>query len=47
MARMAIPMTPPTTETMMVVKVVSISFTAKRERGKDLVREKEGAFVSV
>lgn len=34
------PMTPPSTETMMTVKVLSTSFTEKRGRGKDIVREK-------
>lgn len=35
-------MTPPTTETMIVVNVLSISFTEKREREEDIVREDDG-----
>ena len=35
------PMTPPSTETMMTVKVLSTSFTEKRERGKYIGREIE------
>ena len=34
------PMTPPSTETMMTVKVLSTSFTGKTERKEDVVREK-------
>lgn len=34
------PMTPPSTETMMTVKVLSTSFTENRERGVDNVRGK-------
>lgn len=40
MTIMTKPMTPPSTETIMTVKVLSTSFTEKREKGKDIVRGK-------
>lgn len=40
MTMITMPMTPPSAETMITVKVLSTSFTENRERVVDIVREK-------